>query len=293
MALANRYDAFLFDLDGVVYRAESRVEHAADSLERLTRLGRPVAFMTNNSARTPRQVVDKLARVGVAAAPEDVVSSGIVTAEVLRERGVSNAFVIGEDGVLDALADAGVNVLGPDAAAADVVVVGWDRGITYDKLRTAALLVERGAELVATNADASYPGPDGRWPGAGALLAAVAATTGADPFVIGKPHAPMFDAARRRTGGERPLVVGDRLDTDIEGARALGIDSLLVLTGISTREELASSTIRPTYVAEDLRALFEDPEPVPTPEEAGHRGPPAGAAERLSGTGRRAGAAGR
>ncbi len=261
MSLADRYDAFLFDLDGVLYRADEPVEHAADAIGRLRSLGRDVVFMTNNSARTPAQVSEKLGRIGIHADAAEIVSSAIVTASLLAGRGTRTAFVIGEGGLLTALADASIQVVPIDAPAADAVVVGWDRGITYDKLRTAALLVERGALLVATNADASYPAPDGRWPGAGALLAAVVATTGAEPLVVGKPHRPLFEAARERAGGRRPLVVGDRLDTDIEGAAGVGLDSLLVLTGISTRDDAAAAPIRPTFVADDLTELFADPEP--------------------------------
>jgi glycerol 3-phosphatase-2 len=261
MALADRYDAYLLDLDGVLYRADHPVEHAAAAVERLRERGRSVVFMTNNSSRTPSQVADRLLSVGVRASADEVVSSAIVTAELLHERGLADAFVIGEDGVLEALDRAGIRVDGPDARSAEAVVVGWDRGITYDKLRTAALLVERGAVLIATNADPSYPAPDGLWPGAGALLAAVVATTGVEPLVVGKPHAPLFQAACRRAGGERPLVVGDRLDTDIAGAADLGLDSLLVLTGVTSAADLSQAAPRPTYIGEDLRALFADPEP--------------------------------
>jgi glycerol-1-phosphatase len=261
MALADRYDAFLFDLDGVLYRGDSPVPHAAESVERLRELGRALVFVTNNSSRTPSQVADKLLGLGIPAGPDEVVSSALATADLLRGLGVSTAFVIGEDGVLEALARAGIEVLGPDALSADAVVVGWDRGVTYEKLRVASLLVERGAPLVATNGDVSYPGPDGLWPGAGALLAAVVATTGAEPIVVGKPHPPLFEAACRRTGGTRPLVIGDRIDTDIAGAVALGLDSLLVLTGIARREQLDGSRPAPTYLGEDLRALFAEPEP--------------------------------
>jgi ribonucleotide monophosphatase NagD (HAD superfamily) len=110
---------------------------------------------------------------------------------------------------------------------------------------------------VATNPDRSFPAPGALWPGAGALLAVITETTGADAEVVGKPFAPLFEAARARAGATSPLVIGDRLDTDIEGARALGWDSMLVLTGVSTREELDASGIRPTYVAEDLRRLLD------------------------------------
>jgi glycerol-1-phosphatase len=259
--LADRYDSFLLDLDGVLYRAERPVEHAAEAVDALRRRGRSIAFMTNNSARTPAQVAARLNSVGVRASADEVVGSAGATADLLRGRGVRKAFVIGEDGVLEALRAAGVRILGTDAREAQAVVVGWDRGITYEKLRTAALLVERGATLVATNADPSYPAPDGLWPGAGALLAAVVATTGVEPIVVGKPHAPLFEAALRRAGGGRALVVGDRIDTDIAGAASVGLDSLLVLTGVATADEAARSGVRPTYVGRDLRVLFADPEP--------------------------------
>jgi glycerol 3-phosphatase-2 len=288
MALAGRYDAFLFDLDGVLYRADSPVEHAAEAVGELRGRDRAIVFMTNNSSRTPVQVVQKLERVGVHAEPDEVVTSALVAADVLRERQISEAFVIGEDGVLEALARAGIRVLDVDASRGESVVVGWDRGITYDKLRTAALLIQRGALLVATNADATYPAPDGLWPGAGSLLAAVVAATGAEPLVVGKPHPPLFEAACRRAGGGRPLVVGDRLDTDIEGARAVGLPSLLVLTGISTHEDALAGPVRPTYLGDDLRALFVDPEPLAAgggsgPQESSGRGGTYGAGNGRAG----------
>jgi HAD superfamily hydrolase (TIGR01450 family) len=135
------------------------------------------------------------------------------------------------------------------------VVVGVDLEATYAKLRTACVLVQRGAHLIATNPDPSFPAPGALWPGAGALLAVVTETTGAEAEIVGKPFAPLFEAGRARAGASTPLVVGDRLDTDIAGAEGLGWDSLLVLTGVTTPDDLASSDIRPTYVAEDLRAL--------------------------------------
>src|SRR5262249_14383574 len=138
---------------------------------------------------------------------------------------------------------------------AELVVVGWDRTVTYDKLRNAALLVERGARLVATNADASYPAPDGLWPGAGAILAAITTTTRATPTVVGKPERGMFEAAAARCGARHPLVVGDRLDTDIRGAAAAGMDSLLVLSGAAAAGDLLDGDDLPTFVGVDLRAL--------------------------------------
>jgi len=140
-------------------------------------------------------------------------------------------------------------------------VVGVDVDVTYRKLARACELVERGAHLVATNPDTSFPVPGALWPGAGALLAVITATTGEEAEVIGKPHRPLFTSAVRRVGAARPLVIGDRLDTDIAGAAACGWDSLLVLTGVSTRDEVGADGIRPTFVADDLRVLLEEAEP--------------------------------
>jgi 4-nitrophenyl phosphatase len=258
--IADRYDAFLFDLDGVLYRGADPVPHAAAVLAGLRERGPGIVFVTNNSAATPESVAARLRSVGVQADPPDVETSAITTAHLLAERGVRTAFVVGEEGVRSALTERGVKILDDPEAGVDVVVVGLDRGATYAKLRTAAVLVQEGAALVATNADASFPAADGQvWPGAGALLAAIEATTGVTAEVVGKPEPPLLEAAFRRAGGHVPLVIGDRLDTDIAGAERLGWDSLLVLTGITTREELAASSVRPTYVGDDLRALWEDP----------------------------------
>jgi glycerol-1-phosphatase len=165
--------------------------------------------------------------------------------------------VIGERGIRDALGSIGIRGVDGAPDRADLVVVGWDRDLTYDTLRTAALLIQRGARLIATNADATYPAPDGLWPGGGAILAAVVTATGATPTVVGKPSRPMFEAAAEDTGARHPLVVGDRLDTDIAGAAAMGWDSLLVLTGASRLEDLPSAPALPTYVADGLGALLE------------------------------------
>jgi len=262
MALADRYDCFLFDLDGVLYRGDEAVPGAAEALDSLRGRGKRIAFVTNNSGRTPGAIAERLRRLGIDASPSEVVTSALATADVLAARGVRNAFVIGEEGVRRALADAGIEVVEGEPERVEAVVVGWDRSADYAKLRRAALLVQRGARLVATNADPAYPAADGLWPGAGALLAVITTTTGAVPEVVGKPHAPLFLRAFERAGGGRPLVVGDRLDTDVAGARALGWDSLLVLTGVTDEARLATSEIRPTYVGRDLGILEEDPLPL-------------------------------
>ena len=258
--LVDRYDAVLFDLDGVLYRGTDPIDGAAEAVRDLRERGAGIAFVTNNSSRTPEQVAEKLRGLGIDARPDEVASSAVVTADFLAAGGGGSAFVVGETGIREALRKAGIEVLDGEPEHADVVVVGVDTGATYASLRTAALLVQRGARLVATNADRSYPVPEGLWPGAGALLAVITTTTGREPeAVIGKPNTPVLEAALERAGGSRPLVVGDRLDTDISGAAAAGWDSLLVLTGVSRPADLLGAQNLPTHLAGTLGGLFRPP----------------------------------
>ena len=218
--------------------------------------GKRIAFVTNNASRTPAQVVERLASVGVDARPDEIVTSALATATLLADRGLTSAFVVGEEGLLQALGDAGIRIVDASADGVDVVVVGFDRGADYTKLKDASVLVERGASLVASNADPSFPAPGGEsWPGAGALLAAIETTTGTRGEVVGKPEPTLFERALASAGGGRPLVVGDRLDTDIAGADRLGWDSALVLTGAARREDVERSQWKPTFVVDDLAAL--------------------------------------
>ncbi len=250
------YRAVLFDLDGVLYRGAEPIPGAGATIECLRALGKGVAFVTNNSARTPEAVVEHLGAVGIEAAVGEVQTSALATAQLLAGRGVATAFVVGEGGLRTALSDAGVRVVDGELPDAQAVVVGWDRTVDYAKLRTASILIQRGAAFVASNADASFPAADGTlWPGAGALIAAIQTTTGVSAEVVGKPHAPVLEAALARAGGGRPLLVGDRLDTDIAGARGLGWDSVLVLSGISTLEDVAATGIEPTYVLDSVADL--------------------------------------
>jgi HAD superfamily hydrolase (TIGR01457 family) len=254
--IADAYDAFLLDLDGVLYRGDRRIANAPEAVRSLRGLGKGLAFVTNNSARTPEAVVAHLASVGVDAEPDEVETSALTTAAVLRARSVRRAAVIGEDGLRSALAAAGIQVVPADAEP-EALILGWDRHVTYDDLRDASLAVQRGATLFASNDDVSYPAPDGyTWPGAGAILAALEAATGVQAEVFGKPNPPILLAALERAGGGRPLVVGDRLETDIAGAANAGWDAALVLTGISTRTEAATAPHPPAYVLDDLSGLL-------------------------------------
>jgi HAD superfamily hydrolase (TIGR01450 family) len=254
--LAALYDAILLDLDGVLYRWPEPIPGAAEAVAALRAASKGVAFVTNNASRTPEEVAERLGSVGVRAEPTEVVTSALATATALSARGVRSAFVVGEGGLIVALEDEGIRAV--DASDEDVgaVVVGFDRGVTYTKLKDASLLVARGVPLIASNADASFPAPGGEaWPGAGALVAAIETTTGATAELIGKPEAPLLQLALEVAGGGRPLVVGDRLDTDVAGALRLGWDSALVLTGVARREDVARSEWQPTFVVDGVADL--------------------------------------
>lgn len=258
--LADPYDAILLDLDGVLYRWPDAIPGAATAVAALREAGKYLAFVTNNSSRTPAQVVERLGSVGVDAMPEEVVTSALATASILAEREVRSAFVVGEEGLLDALAGAGIRAVPPSDPLPGAVVVGFDRRADYAKLKDAAVLVERGVPLFASNADPSFPASGGEsWPGAGALLAAIETTTGVRAEVFGKPEPSLFQRALASTGGQCPLVVGDRLDTDIAGAGRLGWDSVLVLTGAARRADVDGVSWKPTFIVDDVGGLLTDP----------------------------------
>ena len=254
--IAEGYDAFLFDLDGVLYRGDQPVPAAAETVQALRQMGKRVAFVTNNSSRTPADVVAHLATVGVPATIDEVETSALTAAAGLRKLDITSVYVIGERGLREALEASGIAIVGPDEPT-QAVVVGWDRSLTYDALRAASLAVQRGARLFASNADITYPAPDGTtWPGTGVTVLALEAATAKRATIFGKPYPPILRAALERAGGGRPLVIGDRIETDIEGAHRLRWDSLLVLTGIASREDHQAAAIPATYVVDDLSTLI-------------------------------------
>ncbi|HEX2025743.1 MAG TPA: HAD-IIA family hydrolase, partial [Actinomycetota bacterium] len=259
-SLADRYDAFLLDLDGVLYRGDDPVEGAPETLEALRSRGKALVFITNNSWRTPDQVAAKLDGMGIRASADEVVTSAEAVAAFLRrETAGGTAYVLGGEGVRSALARAGLEAVDGEPDRVDVVVVGWDGDLTYDRLRTATVLVGRGARLVATNADASYPAPGGElWPGAGAILAAVETGSGHRATVVGKPRPHLFELAVERAGSSNALVIGDRIETDIVGASEADLESAFVLTGASTPADLLASDSLPTYVLAELPALLRE-----------------------------------
>lgn len=258
--LVEAYDLGMFDLDGVVYLGDEPVAGAADALARARELGWSCAFVTNNASRPPQAVVDKLAGVGVEAEADDVVTSAQAAARLLRETHGEGASIacLGSKGLVEALRDAGLRPVAVDDDAVGIVS-GYGPEVEWRDIMHAAVLVRDGLPWVASNRDLTIPTPWGSAPGHGVLVGLIADFAEVDPTVAGKPEPPLLEETIRRVGGERPLMVGDRLDTDIEGAARAGVDSLLVMTGVTDLAALiaAGEELRPTYVAADLAGLFE------------------------------------
>ncbi|MFW6091269.1 MAG: HAD-IIA family hydrolase [Actinomycetota bacterium] len=261
--MAETYDVALLDLDGVIYVGAGAVPHAADALASSRHAGMRLAFVTNNAARPPKDVAEHLTSLGVPAAPDEVVTSAQAAARMLAEMlpPGSRVLVVGGEGLVEALEEQGLRPVFGLSQGPAAVAQGFHPDVGWRMLAEAAYTVATGVPWVASNVDMTIPRPEGRAPGNGALVEAVRLATGATPLVAGKPEPPMHREAVLRTGARTPLVVGDRLDTDIEGAYRGGADSLLVLTGVTDPEQLptAAAVHRPTYVAEDLRALLAPP----------------------------------
>jgi glycerol 3-phosphatase-2 len=250
-----RYAGLVLDLDGVVVTGEDAIPGAPDAVRALRDAGYGLIFATNNATRTPEQVAVVLDAAGIPAKPDEVVTSAMAVADLVDEG--TPCLVIGMDGLRTALADRGaVEVREPSAASA--VVVGLDRDMTYDDLRRATHALRAGARFLAANTDRTFPTPTGLEPGAGAIVAALVAASDRKPEVAGKPHPPLFRSAAAKLPPGPLLMVGDRLDTDIGGAAALGWDTALVLTGVTSAEEAAAAQPRPTYVADSLAELVRE-----------------------------------
>ncbi len=282
-ALREEYDTALLDLDGVVYVAGEAVPHAVPSLEGAREAGMRLAYVTNNAARTPGSVAEHLSRLGVPAEASDVITSAQAVARLIAEQHPAGARVlaVGGDGLRQALRERGLTVVESADDDPEAVVQGYGGPeLPWGRLGEAALAVGRGAVWYASNGDMTIPGDRGIMPGNGAAVEVVRVATrwmreAPEPQIAGKPLPPMHKETILRTGARRPLVVGDRLDTDIEGAHAGGVDSLLVLTGVTDGAQLlaAPPEHRPTYVARDLRGLAEpQPELREAPAEAGTDG---------------------
>ncbi len=259
--LLEAYDILMFDLDGVVYIGDEAVEGAAAALRRAAEMGSHLAYVTNNASRTPKMTADRLRGLGMpVGADSDVVTSAQAAAHMVANLvpAGSEVLVVGTVGLYAALRERDlvpVDVLSEQTAA---FVQGFNPDTTWQNLAEGAYAVHGGLPWVASNTDLTLPTARGITPGNGSLVQAIINATGQRPHVAGKPQRALFDETTERVGGSTPLVVGDRLDTDIEGANNIDADSMAVLTGVSSLQNIADAPprLRPTFVAPDLGGLF-------------------------------------
>jgi glycerol-1-phosphatase len=284
-ALASRFRGVVFDLDGVVYLGDQVVEAAPAALDQVRGLGVAVAFVTNNSYRPPELVADKLHRLGVKAAPEEVLTSAQALVRLLGgPAGLDGVrvLVVGGPGLRGALEGAGARLVDGSAwREAQVVAVGFDPDLTYARVRDATLAIRAGARFVGSNPDTTLPAPDGLWPGAGATLALLQASTGVRPQVAGKPERALLDTAAAAIGPGPYLMVGDRADTDLDGAHRLGWSTALVLSGVTRPADLPDLAVAPDHLLADVGGLLDPPGPVVRPAGPADQA----AADRLLGVG--------
>jgi glycerol 3-phosphatase-2 len=259
----------VFDLDGVVYLGEEVVPAAPGALDQVRALGVKVVFVTNNSYRPPGQVVEKLNRLGIKAAEDDVLTSAQAAVRLLGGRegldGV-RVLVVGGPGLRQALEEAGARLVdGPAWPEAEVVAVGFDPELTYARVRDATLAIRAGARFVGSNPDTTLPTREGLWPGAGATLALLRASTGVRPEVAGKPERALLETAAAAIGPGPYLMVGDRADTDLDGAHRLGWSTALVLSGVTGLADLPDLANAPDQLLADVGGLLDPPGPVVRP----------------------------
>ncbi|QQQ74733.1 HAD-IIA family hydrolase [Saccharothrix sp. 6-C] len=261
--LLDRYDALLLDLDGTVYRGQEAVPGAVEAVAAAREHGTGIRFVTNNASRSPETVAAHLTELGFAAALDEVSTSAQAGAAMLLDLVPQGAhvLVLGTDALAEQVRLRGYRPT-RTAEHAQAVVQGLSQDLGWRELAEACVAIRQGgAHWIACNVDATLPTERGLLPGNGSLVAALRTATGVEPLVAGKPATPLLEQAAKSAGAQRPLVVGDRLDTDISGAVNAGMDSLLVLTGVSTEAEVNElpADRRPTYVAADLSVLHRLP----------------------------------
>lgn len=252
------FNTFIFDCDGVLWRGDNPIPGSRETVNALRAAGKTVVFVTNNATLSRRGYLEKMRRMGFDVSLEDIYCSSYIAARVLKRLGVKRVYVVGEEGLVEELVKEGIELTDP--LHAECVVVGLDRQVTYQKLVDALRCLKRGALFMATNEDPTLPVEDGVLPGAGAIVAALEKASGRRPdVVIGKPAPTMFETIleEKQLNPATTLMVGDRIDTDVAGAKRLGIATALVLSGATATDDLLSSPLKPDFVLETLSAILD------------------------------------
>jgi HAD superfamily hydrolase (TIGR01450 family) len=254
-SLVGRYGAFAIDLDGVVWRGEQFLEGAAEAIAALREADKNLLFVSNNAAYLPSRVVARFREAGIQAQEEEILTSAHAAREWIRTEGFSGktAFVLASSPVPEQLSDL-LEILPVEVGAQpSVVLVARDTGFDYQRLRAGAEAIRRGAAFAAANRDSVLPVPGGFEPGTGAIVAAIEMASGRKATILGKPQAPMMEAAARILGRRNVLMIGDRADSDVAGARSIGWDAALVLSGVTRLGDRVDPA--PDYVMDSLGAL--------------------------------------
>ena len=247
MIFLKTYKGYLIDLDGTIYQGNEPIEGAAELITNLVNHRIPYLFLTNNSAYTQEQIANKLKQMDIPSTPKDVFTSGIACASFIRQQNKhATCFVIGEDGLIQAIQNEGLQIAKDENC--DYVVVGIDRKITYEKFAIACLAIRKGATFISTNSDVSIPTERGLLPGNGALTSVISMSTGQEPIFIGKPETIIVNEAIQLLQVPKSdiLMVGDNYKTDILAGIHAGIDTLLVLTGVTQLHDLQTVKKMPT-----------------------------------------------
>jgi glycerol 3-phosphatase-2 len=259
--LADRFDGLLIDLDGVVWIGREPVPGSPEALRALLEAGKRVIFVTNNPGRLPQAYAERLRDLGVEVGAEQIVTAGMAVARLAGEAASAaggTAFVIGAGPLKEMVAAAGARLLeGAEAEEADVVVVSGHKDFDYAELKAAKFALDRGARLFATSHDPTMPYPGGELPGTGAVLAAIEVASEKQATIAGKPERHLFEMAKQAAGAGRLAMVGDRISSDIDGGRAAGLETILVLSGTTTREQAEAAAPGPDHVLDDLAALLK------------------------------------
>jgi 4-nitrophenyl phosphatase len=253
----------ILDMDGVLWHGDTPMPGLVEFFSALRAAGIGFVLATNNATKTAAMYTERLAGFGVDAPPELILTSAEATASFLTENYEAGApaYIIGDKGLREAVLAKGFRRVTPAevraGATAAFVVAGLSREVTYEDLAMGAHLINQGAPFIGTNPDATFPSEIGPLPGSGAILAVLTTATGVEPTIIGKPEPIIFIEAVKRLGGDpaTAAMVGDRLSTDIYGAKAAGLQAILVLSGISTREEVETAPIKPDYIFADITEL--------------------------------------
>lgn len=256
----SKYDVLLADLDGVVYEGTHAIMDAPEAIRELQRLGLPIGYVTNNSSRRPEVIAEQLAGFGVSTNPDDIIGSGQVGVQLLATLVQPGAkiLVVGGEGLRARVVEGGFELVESSDDQPAAVIQGFAPDVAWRHLAEAAYSIQGGAKWVATNSDWTLPQEKGLAPGNGTLVSAVHTAVGQLPLVAGKPEPAIFEAAVDHFNARQPLFIGDRIDTDITGANKAGIDSVLVLTGVSTRKEVLGIKPegRPTYIIASMAELL-------------------------------------